>query len=116
LVDAIEIEPMSPDNSDDPTRPSNCIERRCASIEPGNWRIGNTLRWRGHCLAKLQRNAEAERDLLAGLDILSAALGPEHWRVERLQQQLDQFYATWGRTGQGSCGGVVRNRSPRRPS
>lgn len=56
----------------------------------------------GHCLSQLQRFEEAEMHLLATQESLSALVGPEHARTQRVNQFLIELYNGWDRPDQAA--------------
>jgi serine/threonine protein kinase/tetratricopeptide (TPR) repeat protein len=66
-------------------------------LEPGQWEVGAARSAQGHCLGQVGRFAEGERELLAALETVTTALGPDHSRIERIHQRLVELYEAWGR-------------------
>jgi len=52
----------------------------------------------GAALAGLGRHAEAEAQLLEAHEILTAAVGADHKRTQKVVQALVDLYEAWGKT------------------
>ena len=68
-----------------------------AALEPGQWELGAARSAHGHCLGKMERFPEGERELIAALETVEAALGPDHPRVAKIRGRLRELYEAWGR-------------------
>jgi serine/threonine protein kinase/tetratricopeptide (TPR) repeat protein len=76
---------------------SDAVRILGAVLEPGQWEMGAARSAQGHCLGRTGRYAEGERELLAALQIVEAALGPDHPRNDRIRFRLVELYEAWGR-------------------
>ena len=69
------------------------------SVAPDNYSIALFRNNYGECLGKMGRHAEAERELLHGLPIITATFGPDHARTKKAAARLVALYEAWGRPG-----------------
>ena len=60
-----------------------------------HWMTGAILGYYGKTLTALQRYEEAETALLEAHELITAALGPHHWRTTEQIQSLINLYSAW---------------------
>ena len=61
--------------------------------QPGSWMEGQARVLRGHCLTRLGRFDEAEKELQLGMKYLEQGLGPKHRRVDSARVRLAELAA-----------------------
>ena len=66
-------------------------------LEAGQWEMGAARSAYGQCLGQTGRFAEGERELVAALETVETALGPDHSRVGQIRARLAELYDAWGR-------------------
>ncbi|HUF10536.1 MAG TPA: tetratricopeptide repeat protein, partial [Rhodothermales bacterium] len=64
---------------------------RQEELPPGHWRIGTAMSLLGETLGQLGEREEAEAMLRSGLEILTAALGPDDEKTHEAEERLRRF-------------------------